>query len=254
VITNEGQWESSALQLFLLDIFTPNRPRLPWLAFANALQRHFLRATRQDPAQPERYLSKRDLEYFRTRYFPGPDVGTEELSRFWSWFGKVLQEIRYKRPLFRLYAAGLIYGTMGKDEVQHTLQGHPTGAALLRWSESSPGQVALAYVGAGGDLKHYLVEAADLGPKKLLADFLLEKEQFQFIMQCAGFQDGAPVFRLVSKPEALKGHVSAAALAPPRGRPDGYDPLEAPWAAVSAALPPAKRQKTRTGAVKRPLE
>lgn len=134
VITNEAQWESSAFDLFLLDCFPAQRP-LPWLAFCNALQRHFLRATRQDPARPERYLSKKDFDFFRTRFCPDPLVTVEQFGALWSFLGKVLQEVRYKRPLFRLFATGILYGCLGKEDVQLALTGHPVGTALLRWSE-----------------------------------------------------------------------------------------------------------------------
>lgn len=111
----------------------------------------------------------------------------------------------------------------------------------------------MAYLGSDSGLKHYLIEPNDLGAKKLLGDFLQEKEQFRFLLQCVGYSEGQPQFRVAPKEEVLRGHVSSAPQGP-RAHKDGYDPLDNPWASLAPATPPAKRFRTQTGAVKRALE
>eukprot|EP01119_Soliformovum_irregulare_P011455 TRINITY_DN286_c0_g1_i2.p1 TRINITY_DN286_c0_g1~~TRINITY_DN286_c0_g1_i2.p1 ORF type:complete len:465 (+),score=127.76 TRINITY_DN286_c0_g1_i2:159-1553(+) len=48
VITNEVQWEDSAGILLKREAFSSGQMEIPWPEFANTLQHHFLRATRQE--------------------------------------------------------------------------------------------------------------------------------------------------------------------------------------------------------------
>jgi len=55
---------------------------------------------------------------------------------------------------------------------------------LLRFSERSAGQFAVAYVKPVVDVKHYLIKNEDTqGPNKTLADFLKSHEHFAYILQ-----------------------------------------------------------------------
>jgi hypothetical protein len=219
--------------------------------FCNALQRRFIRATRQVPAKPERYLSKKDFEYLHTRYFAnGNRVDQPQFEGFWGWFGKILQEIRYKKHALKLYTVGVIYGCLSRDDVHAALNGQTPGTSLIRWSESSPGQVAIGYVGAQGDFKHYLVEGNDLSSKRQLADFILEKEQFKQILFCCGYDNGRPMFKIVSKLDLLKPYLTPAVQMPQSER-RGYDPLDMSWSSVSSQGPPSKRFRSGD---KRPLD
>jgi hypothetical protein len=109
VITNESQWEGSEGALLKRDAFLGQVPsalqrdinsllivlfavcliphselsfratnmcqlEAPWEQFANALQRRFLLATRQDPMRPRRSLSAYDLQYFNLKFF-GTSIG-----------------------------------------------------------------------------------------------------------------------------------------------------------------------------------
>jgi hypothetical protein len=88
VITNECQWEESEGALlkkeafgeqviflgiffskYLINFFFWYKNEIYWPQFANVLQRHFLRATRQDAVNPSRSLCKTDLEYIHSRFF-----------------------------------------------------------------------------------------------------------------------------------------------------------------------------------------
>jgi hypothetical protein len=68
VITNECQWEESEGTLLRRDAFG-DQQEVTWPYFANMLQRHFLRATRQDPIRPTRCLCQTDFEYIHQKFF-----------------------------------------------------------------------------------------------------------------------------------------------------------------------------------------
>jgi hypothetical protein len=65
------------------------------IAFANSLQLHYLKETKQDPVKPLRILSFRDLEYIRHYKFGGKStISSKEYDSFWEWFGSILYKIR----------------------------------------------------------------------------------------------------------------------------------------------------------------
>lgn len=91
VITNECQYEESEAlliksyafgirverfrfffstkspDLFLIEI--PKKNEITWASFANLLQRHFLKATRQDSSKPQRSLSRYEINYINQKFF-----------------------------------------------------------------------------------------------------------------------------------------------------------------------------------------
>lgn len=71
IITNECQWESCAGILLKQETYGASpgsKHEISWAQFSNALQHHFLRATRQDLNRPKRCLSLYDLHYFHTKF------------------------------------------------------------------------------------------------------------------------------------------------------------------------------------------
>jgi len=83
-----------------------------------------------------------------------------------------------------LWLKGLIFGFISKEEAEEILQKQPQGTFLLRFSERSAGQFAVAYVKPVVDVKHYLIKNEDTqGPNKTLADFLKSHENFAYILQ-----------------------------------------------------------------------
>ncbi len=107
VITNEIQWQGSAGTLLKRDtfegqvqliqrndvleiiviIFLNNeicvvQLEVTWPSFANALQRHTLKATKQDPARPIRPLSPYDLKYIKGTFFGTVPLISLIISRF----------------------------------------------------------------------------------------------------------------------------------------------------------------------------
>jgi len=195
VITNENQWEEVEELLLRKDSFIGNL-EISWSQLCNTLQRHFLRATRQAPTKPDRYLSRLDFQYFHCKFFGSKDIiNLENFQRFWDWFGKSLQALRYQRHIKEMWQEGIIYGYMSKESVQDSLLNQEPGVFLLRFSESQPGQLAIGYVGVMGDLKHYLIIPQDIPPKKSFAEFLAESCQFLTLLQCTGFSNNKPSFK-----------------------------------------------------------
>ena len=69
VITNECQWEGSAGTLLKKEAFAHGQLEISWPKFANTLQHHFLRATRQELSRPKRILSPFDMQYIHYKFF-----------------------------------------------------------------------------------------------------------------------------------------------------------------------------------------
>lgn len=185
VITNESQWCEAEGKLVLSDIFA-NEGEVPWPQFANALHHHFLKATRQDPANPLRALRMCEFVYIHERIFDSsPMIDQDMATRFWQWFGPVTQTIRFKRHVNNLWFQGLIYGIMTKHECNAYLGDQEEGTFMLRFSESYPGLFAVGYVSDDPQerVKHYLVKPEDTGSQKTLPDFLRETAQFKYLLQ-----------------------------------------------------------------------
>lgn len=145
VITNECQYEESDGTLLKKDSFG-NSNEIPWFSFANKLQRHFLRATRQDPIKPTRFLSRHELLYIHQKSFNGQGTVTQAaFDQFWGWFGKGLQKLRYQRHVCSMWQSGLIYGFISRYQVDEALKNEEPGTFLIRFSERFPGLFAVGY-------------------------------------------------------------------------------------------------------------
>jgi len=98
----------------------------------------------------------------------------------------MLLHIQFKRKIYEMWQAGLIYGLISKDECATALNEHEEGTFLIRFSESVPGAFAIAYVTSENKpdkVKHYLVKTDDLGANKTLPDYLREREQFKTLLK-----------------------------------------------------------------------
>lgn len=210
VMTNQKQWEACEGTLLKKDAFG-ERLEIPWPQFANALSKQFLRATKQDPTQPTRYLSHYDFEYIRNKFFGGENSVTQkDFDAFWSWFGKCVQVLRYQRHIGSLWMSGYIIGFMTRDDVTSALSGQLPGTFLVRFSESNPGQFGIAYVvnEEPPRIKHYLVQPNDTAAAKVtLADFCKDKPQFTHILQFA-FDSNQPLLIRQPKHQALNPYYS----------------------------------------------
>lgn len=249
IITTDVSWEGSVELLMKNELFAANNS-VHWTVMANVIQRYFYVALKLNPANPERYLSNRDFDYFHKKFFNGADYVTpKQFESFWLYFGKALQVLRSTRQINKLWQQGVIYAFMGKDEINDNILNSEPGTFLIRFSESCPGQLAIGYADLYGNVKHYLIEPNEL-KKKSVAEFLNETSIFTEVLQCVGFQyeTKEPVFRKIQKEVVLGPFLTNATEAMHEVKP-GYDPLVDPW--TSIAPDGRKSIKTNTGAMKR---
>ncbi|GAM18948.1 hypothetical protein SAMD00019534_021230 [Acytostelium subglobosum LB1] len=194
VITNDCQWEGSEGTLLKKESFN-DKFEIAWPHFVNILQKHFLKATKQSPIQPTRQLSLYDFSYLNATFFGNRAfVSHKDFDQFWTWFGKSLQTLRYKRHISTLWQNGLIFMFLRRENVGSVLKGQEAGTFVILFSETFPGQLEISYVsnerGPGEQgppelkIKHYLVQPNDTsGSKRTLPDFLNECPQFSHILQ-----------------------------------------------------------------------
>lgn len=189
VMTNENQWDVSAGLLLQRELFSAVA-EAPWPVFANVLQMHYIKATRQDPLHPLRCLSAAELAYIHeVKFERRPTIYLRDFERFWDWCGKVFHRIRHQRQLALLWLRGLIFGFCTKEDAEELLRPEQVGTFLLRFSERIAGQFAIAYVAmnkASGEreVKHYLLKPDDIaGPNKTIADFLRVHDKFLFVVE-----------------------------------------------------------------------
>ncbi len=76
---------SSSLHSTQRDAFG-DRTETTWFHFANTLQIHYLKATRQDTLRPQRALSAADLHYIHEIKLENkPTITLRDFERFWEW-------------------------------------------------------------------------------------------------------------------------------------------------------------------------
>jgi len=227
VITNECQWEESEGVLLRKEAFG-EQVDIPWPLFANVLQHHFIRATRQDAVRPTRWLSNTDLEYIHEKFFNFlPMIPSKSYDNFWSWFGKTVKKLRYQRHILPLWQTGLIHGFLSREAVQEILRQQEAGTFLIRFSESNPGEFAVAYrIDEGGPddrIRHYLIrpDIDTPGNKKTIPDFINEQHAFCYLLQVGvENQQGGITYRKFRKEAVLEPYLSKKMSVPPA---TGYD-------------------------------
>jgi len=225
VITNECQWEESEGTLLKKDAFG-EQAEIPWPQFANVLQRHFLRATRQDSVTPARSLSQTDFDYIHSKFFGGQGtIVPKAYASFWTWFGKTIKKLRYQRHILPLWQTGLIHGFLSREAVYEVLRDQDPGTFLVRFSERHSGQFAVAYridAATNDCVRHYLVQPDDTsGNRKTLPDFLSEQAPLRYLLQI-GTEDenGIKVYNKFLKDSVLESYLSKRNTLPPAV---GYD-------------------------------
>lgn len=193
IMTNQRQYEYCEKLLLQRAAALPGSNKITYASFANALQMQFLRSTRQSLANASRPLSSYDFAYFKKQYFAKNQMESEtspvseqSLNNFWNWYSKALQALRYQRHMSQLWEQGFIYGFMSRTDAAIVLEskGVGPGSFLVRFSESHPGQFAIAYTATRGKVHHYLVkENETAGAKITLCDFLQGVVQWRTIMR-----------------------------------------------------------------------
>ncbi len=186
VMTNESQFGDSAGKLLELEAFA-GKKTVPWLRFANLLQLHYLIATRQSLSKIGRPLTKTDLAYiWQLKFNRASELSIAAVEEFWGWFGKLLHILRHQKPVPELWVKGFIFGFVSKESAVEMLRGHPVGTFLIRFSEQSAGQFAVACVakgkaaGSAPTVKHHLVPQST----KKLSDYIMSKESFKSVLLC----------------------------------------------------------------------
>lgn len=188
VMTNENQWDNSAGILLKKDSFD-NAQQILWPHFANTLQLHYLRATRQSLDAPTRVLSRDDLEYIFTAKFDSKMyINQKEYDEFWEWFGKALHRIRHQKHFGSLWLRGFIYGFVSKPDAERILFIQRPGSFIIRFSESTPGKLAVAYVKTDAttgkiEIKHYMIDPRDKKETQTLPEFLAAHENLLYWLQ-----------------------------------------------------------------------
>jgi hypothetical protein len=235
VTTNDSQWAAADGSLLQWDLFHGTDSTTPWPRVVNALQRYFMAACRAHVPKngTARVLSPLDVSYIHVRFFAAQQrANANQVSAFWAWFGTTLSALRFQRPLGALWHGGLLYGLLTRHDVEQALGGQAEGVFVLRFSETNPGQLGVAYVGAdvaagSTRVRHYLITAADvLGNKRTVCDFLMEQQQFQTLLVYSVDAAGQPTFTPVAKRAAFREFVkSSRALRDSDDAPDGYEPL-----------------------------
>lgn len=180
VFSNESQWEPSEAKLIKKSIFDDyTAGNVNFFRMTNFLQIHFMRGTRQDPANTHQYrcLALRDLRYFstlvlKTKCFPNLRcIQRAEFEVFWNWFGQVFRKIRHTPNLGKLWLSGLI-SFMARAEAESYLQHVDSGHFLVRFSETVPKGLVITSR-QGTHMEHYLVSVKEKAPLKAV-DTLLE--------------------------------------------------------------------------------
>lgn len=210
VLTHESQWAEGEIKSTMVHAVRDAKV-VSWPGFANVLHARYLRASKQDFKNPERPLSMADLQYMYLRFVASTQVTVQQATRFLSWFSPVLQQIRFRRHVRTMWVAGIIFGFIDKDKCNQTLAPFPEGTFLLRFSESSPGLFAVAYV--SDDLheriKHYLVKQEDIAQKSL-PDFIRGKPQWMHLLR---LDSASSTLTRLHKDKALETFYSAGAQA-----------------------------------------
>lgn len=229
VITNDCQWHEAEGKLLQYELFQSNNSQgpIPWFYVANTVQRRFLEATKQDPGHASRPLFLSDFQYFLQGLLGGGrSVSAAQFDRFWDWFGKCLQKLRYQRHVGSLFVQGYLQGFLAKHTGLSILATQPPGTFLIRFSERNPGNFAIAYRASSShsadSIRHYLLRPEDItGPKHTIVDFLGEQVALTHMLQIRCGPDGQPVVGKRTAKDELLGPLYAKKPQIPSA--DGYD-------------------------------
>jgi len=207
---------------------------VPQEYFCNCIQKHYLQATRQEPnnvvrgLHPEEmlFIMKKFDEKERKRNPLGEFIDNKEYDQFWDWFGVVLQKIRHQHFLLPMWTQGLFWGFLSKAQSEQVLDKQDVGVFLLRFSESSPGTIAVSYKQSPVLVRHYLFKGCDPGQKgPSLPQFIRETNSlktFLLIKTPLEFTENRKLF-LIEKNHALQ-KIGVPKKKPPTTGPPTYDP------------------------------
>lgn len=80
------------------------------------LQVHYLRATRQNPVEPKRPLSIREIQYIsQLEQFKNKSIiHVRDFEAFWVWFGDAMHKIRHQKLFSNMWLQGFVLITFVK--------------------------------------------------------------------------------------------------------------------------------------------
>ena len=186
VMTNESQFSDSAFKVLEYSIFGSVNMSVSWLRFCNVLQMHYLTSTRQHLEKIIRPLTKADLAYiWKLKFQQAKEVSRDVYGEFWKWFGKLVHVLRHQKPVPELWEKGLIFGFISKDAASDILANHAVGTFLIRFSEQSAGQFAVAVVAKGKEVGTTLIKHMLVPPEtKKLSDWVKTKDSLKTLVLC----------------------------------------------------------------------
>eukprot|EP01130_Rhizamoeba_saxonica_P002549 TRINITY_DN12335_c0_g1_i1.p1 TRINITY_DN12335_c0_g1~~TRINITY_DN12335_c0_g1_i1.p1 ORF type:complete len:532 (-),score=84.76 TRINITY_DN12335_c0_g1_i1:51-1583(-) len=176
VITSEGQWAESLQKLILIESFEETDAKeISWSRFCNILQLSFVLNTKPKSNVPERSLKYHELLYLQNKILGGRDtINTSEARAWISKFVEIMKNIRFSEHVYDMWVEGLIYFFASRETCETLLMNYNIGSFIIRFSESTPGKFAIAYVSEEG-IKHHLIKSPNI------PDYIKRKKALSYI-------------------------------------------------------------------------
>jgi hypothetical protein len=209
VMTNTKQWAEAQGILTKKELFKEYN-EVTAQYFANVIQSLYIQASRQDPLKAPRPLGPSDFQFLFANKVLKPFslhqlVTQSDFDRLWSWFGPVLQKIRYQKFLLPMWTAGLFWGFISKAESEQYLERYGAGTFILRFSERmNNGSMAVAYKQSQNTVRHYLIKSKDTsGQGHSLPQFIRETSSLLQFLRLTISESFELKLSLVEKHQAL---------------------------------------------------
>jgi len=209
VMTNTKQWAEAQGILTKRELFKESS-EVSAQYFANIIQMLYIQASRQDPRKASRPLGPLDFQFlFITKVlkaFSYHQIVTQaDFDRLWSWFGPVLQKIRYQKFLLPMWTGGLFWGFISKTESEQVLEPYDAGTFILRFSERmNNGSMAVAYKQSQNAVRHYLIKSKDTsGQGHSLPQFIRDTSSLLQFLRITITEAFELKFSVIEKNQAL---------------------------------------------------
>jgi hypothetical protein len=209
VMTNTKQWAEAQGILTKRELFKDSS-EVSAQYFANIIQMLYIQASRQDPRKASRPLGPLDFQFlFATKVLKPfsyhQQVTQADFDRLWSWFGPVLQKIRYQKFLLPMWTGGLFWGFISKTESDQVLEPYDAGTFILRFSERfNNGSMAVAYKQSHNIVRHYLIKSKDTsGQGHSLPQFIRDTSSLLQFLRISITESFELKFSVIEKHQAL---------------------------------------------------
>jgi len=208
VMTNTKQWAEAQGILTKRELFKESS-EVTAQYFANVIQMLYIQASRQDARKAFRPLGPSDFRFLFENKILKPFsynqlVNQTDFDRLWSWFGPVLQKIRYQKFLLPMWTGGLFWGFISKAESEQVLEPYDIGTFILRFSVMNNGSMAVAYKQSKTAVRHYLIKSKDTsGQGHSLPQFIRDTSSLLNFLRISLTDAFEIKFSLVEKNQAL---------------------------------------------------